>query len=58
MRRPLLTNKALRGLRALSRIAVEMGPFTTEEWSDAVRAREWIAAMGEYWRSTHGGRRP
>lgn len=59
MRKPILTNKVLRGLQCLSRFANDTHqPFDASEREDAQRAREWIAAMAEWWRETHEGRKP
>lgn len=56
MRKPMLTNKVLRGLVVLSRFATDGRPGSREEKEDAIRAREWIAAMAEWWRETHEGK--
>lgn len=67
MRKPILTNKVLRGLQAIGtnpaiveefcglhdQSLVRQGLASTEQMEDAKRAREWIAAMAEWWRSTH-----
>lgn len=72
MRRPLLTNKALRGLSIITTNPAIVEQFlglhdqnlpsqglaSSEEVDDANRAREWIAATAEWWRETHEGRKP
>lgn len=69
MRRPILTNKVLRGLQTVvsnpaiveefcglhDQSLVRQGLASTEQMEDAQRAREWVAAMVEWWRSTHKG---
>lgn len=71
MREPNLTNKVLRGLLVIvttpaiveefcglhDQSLVRQGLASTEQMEDAQRAREWIAAMAEWWRSTHEGRK-
>lgn len=58
MRKPILTNKVLRGLLMLSmayRKQLAGYEFQPDQREDAERACEWIAATVEWWRSTHKG---
>lgn len=63
MRKPMLTNKVLRGLEMVSdryrATDLDSWPLAEgESREDARRAREWIAAMAEWWRERHEGRKP
>lgn len=72
MRKPMLTNKVIRGLRCImsnpsviesfcglhDQSIVRQGLVSSDDLDDAQRAREWVAAMEEWWRQGHEGRRP